>query len=139
LPFFDALIAELRLHYPVDPTHIHFVGHSNGASFATFLLAHRSSVIASGAVQSGAHLPVGELQSDNPPSLLLMWGEKDEFSPTSEGVVDTIAKDYRAAGFVVEPVIFSGGHHAWGGPAYKAEERVLDFFRAHAMDSRTAR
>jgi poly(3-hydroxybutyrate) depolymerase len=127
LPFFDALVAELQKNFPIDPARIHVVGHSNGANFATFLLAARADVIASGAVQAGAHLPPARTPSAHRPPLLLTWGEQDG----AVRAIQSIAKGYRAAGFTVEPVIFSGLGHAWGGPAYQEEEKALDFFQTH--------
>ena len=127
LPFFDALVAELQKNFPIDPARIHVVGHSNGGNFATFLLAARADVIASGAVQAGAHLPPAKTPSAHRPPLLLMWGESDGAART----VESAAKQYRAGGFMVEPLVFSGLGHSWGGPAYQVEERVLDFFKAH--------
>lgn len=131
LAFFDALVAELRKNFPVDPARIHVVGHSNGANFATFLLAARADVIASGAVQAGAHLPVASTRSDHRPPLLLMWGERDGGAQA----VESVARKYRAVGFTVEPVIFSGLGHAWGGPAHQEEEKALDFFQTHPFTS----
>jgi poly(3-hydroxybutyrate) depolymerase len=129
LAFFNALIAELRKNFPVDPARIHVVGHSNGASFTTFLLAARADVIASGAVQAGADLPPAKSPPGRRPPLLLMWGELDGGAQA----VEVVAKEYRAAGFTVEPVVFSGLGHGWGGPAYREEERALDFFQAHPL------
>jgi poly(3-hydroxybutyrate) depolymerase len=127
LPFFDALVAELRHQYPVDPARIHVVGHSNGANFATFLLQVRSQIIASGAVQAGAYSPVGASPGGSPPPLLLMWGEQDD----GRNALAEVGKEYRAAGFTVEPVLLLGWGHAWGGPANQTEARALDFFRSH--------
>jgi poly(3-hydroxybutyrate) depolymerase len=129
LPFFDALVAELRGKHPVDPARIHVVGHSNGANFATFLLAVRADVIASGAVQAGAHLPPAKTPPGPRPPLLLMWGEQDD----AAAAVAAVTKEYRPAGFTVETVIFPNWGHAWGGPANRAEERALDFFQAHRL------
>jgi poly(3-hydroxybutyrate) depolymerase len=129
LPFFDALVSELRARFPVDPARVHVVGHSNGANFATFLLAARADVIASGAVQAGAHPLSAKTPPGHRPPLLLMWGEQDGAAEA----VAAVTKEYRAAGFTVEPVIFPNWGHAWGGPANRAEERALDFFQAHPL------
>lgn len=133
LPFFDALVAELQKSLPVDSARIHVVGHSNGANFATFLLAARADVIASGAVQAGAHLPPAGTPSSYRPPLLLMWGELDGATKA----VESVAKEYRLAGFTVEPSIFSKLGHSWGGPTYQEEEKALDFFRTHPFSNGT--
>lgn len=131
LRFFDALVAELEKNFPVDSARIHVVGHSNGAEFATFLLAARADVIASGAVQAGALLPPARTLSAHRPPLLLMWGESDG----AASAVKSVAKEYRAGGFTVEPIVFSGLGHAWGGPVYQEEERTLDFFLQHPKET----
>ena len=133
LPFFDGLVLALEQKLPVDRARIHVVGHSNGAAFASFLLSARPAVIASGAVQAGLGTPAPQAAARKAP-LLLMWGERDEFSPAaSDRDIPAVAK-WRKSGFQIETWFLSKCGHGWGGPAHHVEERVLEFFSEHPMD-----
>ena len=134
LPFFDALILALEQKFPVDRARVHVVGHSNGAAFASFLLSARPAVIAAGAVQSGLGTPALPQPARKAP-LLLIWGERDQFSPAaSERDIPAIA-EWRRAGFPVETWFLRDWGHSWGGPANHVEERIVDFFFQHPMGS----
>jgi len=133
LPFFDALILALEQKFPVDRARVHVVGHSNGAAFACFLLCARSAVIAAGAVQSGLVAPALPPAARKAP-LLLIWGEREQFSPAaSDRDIPAIA-EWRRAGFQVETWFLRNWGHSWGGSTNHVEERILDFFSQHPMD-----
>ena len=133
LPFFDALVLALEQKFPVDPARVHVLGHSNGAAFASFLLYARPAVIAAGAAYSGIATPALPLAARKAP-LLLIWGERDEFSPAaSDRDIPAIA-EWRRAGFQVETWFLPNCGHGWGAPANHVEERILDFFFQHPMD-----
>jgi len=135
LPFFDALITELDKRFSVDRARIYVFGHSNGASFASFLLYTRPGVVAAVAVHSGI-FPLGNHRSPAPnykAPLLVIWGEKDEFSPAASSVVQSRIKAYEVAGFPVESLVLANWGHSWGGSENHVEEKILTFFFAHPM------
>jgi len=75
LKLFDAVLAQLKGEYQVDPHRIHVTGHSNGGYFTYLLWAERGDVIASVAPSAAA---VGIFADRlKPKPALHLAGEKD--------------------------------------------------------------
>ena len=136
LRFFDALVAEMKKTYSIDPARIYVIGHSNGAAFSSSLLLARAEVIAAAVAHSGI-APLGYLSSvpEAKRPLLVILGEKDPFaSPESPFVQAQIAR-FRKLGFPVETILIPDWGHPWASPEHHIEEKVLAFLFAHPLPS----
>ena len=130
LRFFDALVAELKKIYPIDPARIYVIGHSNGAMFSSSLLFSRPQVIAAVAAHSGL-APIGYFPSipERKAPLLAIFGEKDGFiSPDA-------AARFQKLGFPVETITIPDWGHPWASPEHHIEEKILAFLFAHPLPS----
>jgi polyhydroxybutyrate depolymerase len=75
LKFFDAVLAQLKSEYQIDPRRIHVTGHSNGGYFTYLLWAERGDILASVAPSAAA---VGIFADRlKPKPALHLAGEKD--------------------------------------------------------------
>lgn len=89
LAFFDALVACVGAHRPVDKNRIYATGHSAGGIMTNYVLQRRSELLAGGIVASG----VFSLTSPEPAAplddlfVIVTWGgDNDEYSGGSMGV-----------------------------------------------------
>lgn len=135
LPFFDALIAQLKKNYAIDDQRIYVFGHSNGGGFATFLLCARPEVIAAVAAHSGIYPPRAHrlpLPEHKGP-LFIIWGENDEMAPAASERVQASIKNFQESGFSVETLVLPKWGHSWGGQPNQVEEKILSFFLSHSL------
>lgn len=133
LPFFDALVAQLKKDYPIDDQRIYVFGHSNGGGFATFLLCARPAVIAAVAAHSGLYPPRANrlpLPEHKAP-LFVIWGENDEMAPAASDRVQSSIKNFQESGFPVETLVLPKWGHSWGGQPNQVDEKILAFFLSH--------
>jgi polyhydroxybutyrate depolymerase len=79
LKFFDALLADLKKDYKVDPKRIYCTGHSNGGLFTYLLWTARGDAFA--AVAPSAGIAIGGLKGAKPKPALHLAGEQDELVP----------------------------------------------------------
>ncbi|MDB5321651.1 MAG: hypothetical protein JWN40_3282 [Phycisphaerales bacterium] len=79
LKFFDALLADLKKDYKVDPKRIYCTGHSNGGLFTYLLWSARGDTFA--AVAPSAGIAIGGLKGAKPKPALHVAGEQDELVP----------------------------------------------------------
>ncbi len=130
LAFFDALVTHLSKTYPIDTARIYAFGHSNGASFATYLLSQRAETLAAVAAHSGLY-PLRQSSAKRP--ILVLWGENDEFAPAASNQVQATVKAYQSAGYTCDFIALAKWGHSWGGTTHKVEETMIDFLLAHPL------
>lgn len=135
LPFFDALVAQLRKQFPIDQSRIYAVGHSNGASFATYLLYTRPEIVAAVAAHSGIYPPSYHQMAApaHKAPLYVIWGENDEFSPALSPAVQSCISAFKNEGFAVTTLVLPKWGHSWGGRAHQVEDKILSFFFSNAL------
>ena len=91
LHFFDAMLAQLKKDFPVDPKRIYCTGHSNGAGFTYLLWLARPEVFAAVAPCSGAAAYTAQL---TPKPAMILGGQNDPLvkSEWQELMMDAVRK-----------------------------------------------
>jgi polyhydroxybutyrate depolymerase len=82
IAFFDALVADLQAHLPVDPDRLYLMGHSNGSFFVSLLAAERGGLMAATANSSGA--PSRLIAQGPARSMFFSMGRNDPVVPYSK-------------------------------------------------------
>jgi polyhydroxybutyrate depolymerase len=84
IAFFDALLADLQAHLPIDANRLYLMGHSNGSFFVSLLAAERGDLVAATANSSGA--PARLIAQGPPRSMLFSMGQSDPVVPYANQV-----------------------------------------------------
>ena len=146
LAFFDALLAEVRKRYRIDPSRVYATGHSNGGGFTYLLWAQRGETFAAVAPSSALlrrgdgrelrPLPVFHVASPQDELVKFAWQrrmldrvlELNGCPPLRpEAMGRTTYPSDRGAEVVV--FLHEGGHRY---PTGEAPPLIVEFFKAHA-------
>lgn len=132
LAFFDALLADVKARYPVDPTRVYVLGMSNGGYFAHTVARERSGIVAACASHSGT-LGLEVLFGINAARkfpVLIVHGDKDNIMKV-EWARENRDK-YRREGHEVKYVEVPGLGHEWA-TKQQVNDAIWEFFDGHPM------
>jgi polyhydroxybutyrate depolymerase len=135
LEFFDALLAQVKAEYNVDPDRVFVVGMSNGGYFAHVVGKERSRTVAAVASHSG---PLGlqtllGVHADRKFPVLIIHGDQDPIFP-----VDFARENrdkYKREGHEVKYVELPGHGHLWA-TEFDINETIWEFFDKHPRKQR---
>jgi len=130
LAFFDALVAEVKRRYRVDPDRVYVVGMSNGGYFAHLIGKERSKDIAAAVSHSG---PLGlqtfaGINAERKYPVMIVHGSEDKVLPV-EWARENRDK-YRREKHEVNYVEVAGLGHIWATKE-KINEQIWEFFAEH--------
>lgn len=109
LVLFDALIACVGAHRPIDKNRLYVTGHSAGGIMANYVLRRRSELLAGGIVASGVYSltgPTPKTELDDMFVIVTWGGDNDEYSGGSGGV------SVPSINFVEQAALASAGYDA---------------------------
>lgn len=132
LAFFDALLADLKARYPIDPDRVYVLGMSNGGYFAHLVGKERSKTVAAVASHSGT-LGLQTLlgvNADRKFPVLIVHGDRDNILKV-EWARENRDK-YAREGHEVKYVEVPGLGHAWAGKQ-NVNDTAWQFFAAHPL------
>ena len=126
LKFFDAMLADLRAEYRVDPKRIYSTGHSNGGGFTYLLWARRGDILAAVA-PSGAVAQPEDRSLLKPKPVLHIGGKNDALVKFAwqQAMIDLLKKSNGTQ--PVETYLYNGGHPF----PQEAPEKIAAFFQSH--------
>lgn len=130
LEFFDALLAQVKAEYKIDPDRVFVVGMSNGGYFAHLVAKERSQTVAAVASHSG---PLGlqtllGIRADRKFPVLIIHGDDDPIFPVAFARENR--DKYKREGHEVKYVELSGHGHMWATEA-DINETIWEFFAKH--------
>ena len=130
LAFFDALLAEVKKRYRIDPDRVYVLGMSNGGYFAHMVARERSKEIAAVASHSGSLglQTLGGVKAERKFPVMIVHGDKDKILPV-EWARENRDK-YRKEKHEVKYVEVAGLGHEWATKD-NINEQIWDFFAAH--------
>ena len=132
LAFFDALVAQLKAQYRIDPRRIYVLGMSNGGYFPHLAGKERAKTVAAVASHSG---PLGlqtllGVRAERKFPVLIIHGDRDQLFPVSFARENR--DKYQREGHEVEYVELTGQGHMWATKA-GVNETIWAFFAKHPL------
>lgn len=135
LAFFDALLAQVKAEYRIDPDRVFVVGMSNGGYFAHLVGKERSQTVAAVASHSG---PLGlqtllGVHADRKFPVLIIHGDQDPLFPVAFARENR--DKYKREGHEVKYVELPGHGHMWATKV-NINETIWEFFDKHPRKQR---
>ncbi|MBL8814563.1 MAG: dienelactone hydrolase family protein [Planctomyces sp.] len=135
LALFDALLAQLKAEYKIDPDRVFVVGMSNGGYFAHLVGKERSQTVAAVASHSG---PLGlqtlaGVRADRKFPVLIIHGDEDPIFPVAFARENR--DKYKREGHEVKYVEVPGHGHMWATKV-DINETIWEFFAKHPRKKR---
>jgi polyhydroxybutyrate depolymerase len=132
LDFFDALVAQLKQQYKVDPQRLYVLGMSNGGYFAHLVAKERAQSVAAIASHSG---PLGlqtllGVNAQRKFPVLIIHGDQDKL--LSVDFARENRDKYTKEGHPVKYVELPNHGHQWADPK-EINETIWKFFDEHPL------
>jgi phospholipase/carboxylesterase len=103
----DWALSEVAAHFPIDPTHLAFAGHSDGGSYALSMGLTNGAIVTHIIAMSAGFMAVTEPEGE--PRIFIAHGLRDEQLPIATSGRANAAK-LQAAGYDVHYIEFNGPH-----------------------------
>ncbi len=135
LAFFDALLAQVKAEYKIDPDRVFVVGMSNGGYFAHLVGKERSQTVAAVASHSGllGLQTLFGVHANRKFPVLIIHGDEDPIFPVAFARENR--DKYKREGHEVKYIELPGHGHMWATQV-DINETIWEFFAKHPRKQR---